>query len=152
MTVKEIFKIVGINVPKNIDEKREVEVVSGFLPHVVNRFGIFFDIYDMYVEKQNINLLKKALDNGSIVITDKEYLDEGGQELPVIKVKNPDEKYIIFGNYLRKIKKAKVIAITGSFGKSTTVRMATYVFSEKYKVFTSNSTSNYPQYLTSGQF
>lgn len=147
MTVKEIFKVVGIKVPKNIDEKREVEVVSGFLPHVVNRFGIFFDIYDMYVEKQNINLVKKTLDNGSIVITNKEYLDESGKELPVIKVKNPDEKYIIFGNYLRKIKKAKVIAITGSFGKSTTVRMATYVFSEKYKVFTSNSTSNYPQYF-----
>lgn len=146
MKVKEIFKVIDIKMPKNIDGDKEVEVVSGFLPHVIGKMGIFFDIYDMYLEKQNINLLKKALDSGSLIVTNKQYLDENGKELPVIKVKDPDTKYLQFGHYLRKRKKAKTIGVTGSFGKSTTVRMATFVFSEKYKVFTSASTSNFPQY------
>lgn len=145
MTLKEIFKILNIKIPNNLksQEEKKIDIITGFLPHVLSKPGLFFDINPELLDS---NKIKKALEVGSIIVTNKEYFDESGQKLPTINIKNPKEKYYEFGKYLKKIKKVPTIGITGSIRKSTTTRMANFVFREKYKVFSSASTSNIPEY------
>lgn len=46
MTLKEIFKILNIKIPNNLKfhEEEKINSVTGFLPHVLSKPGIFFDI------------------------------------------------------------------------------------------------------------
>ena len=145
MTLEEIFRILDIKLSKKLIYRKneEIQVVTGFLPHVISKTGIFFDIND---ENCSIDSLKKAIANNSIIVTNKVYLDKNNKELDVVKISNPKEKYHKFGKYLKNRKKVPTVGITGSIGKSTTTRMAIYVFNEKYKVFSSNATSNIPEY------
>ena len=64
MTIKEVFEILNIKLPKKlISRQNEVaEVVSGFLPHVISRTGIFFDINP---EPVNIASIKRALEKNT---------------------------------------------------------------------------------------
>ncbi len=79
--------------------------------------------------------------NVALIITDKnvEYVTD----IPIIKVENSIITLGLVARYIRSKYNGKVIAITGSVGKTTTKELISYILESKYKVLkTINSFNN----------
>lgn len=76
-----------------------------------------------------VEMLDKVLDRaGAIVCTDaKPFMD---LNIPIIEVPDLNKSVIYFAKFMRKVFKGKVIAVTGSSGKSTVTKMFYDVLSQ----------------------
>ncbi len=99
-----------------------------------NKNDVYFARYPSSEER----LCKEAYQKGALaLITRKPYFDEQGNPLPCIVVKNPLRCYIELCREIRESYTGKIIAVTGSLGKTTTKDMLNLVLNKKYRVSSS---------------
>ncbi|MDD2370688.1 MAG: UDP-N-acetylmuramoyl-tripeptide--D-alanyl-D-alanine ligase [Firmicutes bacterium] len=89
------------------------------------------------------DFVKKAIDFNSIAIIVSEDFNDNKYNYPnFIKVKDTIKAYGEIAKYYRNINSFKVVAITGSSGKTTTKDMVASVLEKKYKVEKTNKNYN----------
>lgn len=88
--------------------------------------------------------LKKLANNFSGVISDDEKVLNSLKEIPSIKVRDNKTALLNLGFYARKQFVGKVIAVTGSAGKTTTTSMLELIFSSYGEVNSSQFNANLP--------
>lgn len=95
--------------------------------------GFIINAFDL---RKNANDIIKNNPNYVFVIDYETYnsLEENNKKTKLIIVENILESINLLYNYIIKNKKAQVIAITGSVGKTTSVGLITEVMKQKYKV------------------
>ena len=132
ITLKDVFSIPGA-VIYNPDSYKEASSVS-IDSRKIKRYSIFiaikgekFDGHDFVREAQK----KGAI---AVMINENRYKNFSDLDLPVITVKDTAKAYGDLAKIWRKKIRTKVIAITGSTGKTTTKEMIAALLSEKYKV------------------
>lgn len=77
--------------------------------------------------------IKDVMDKASVIITTRNIKEQ--IDIPIIKVKNTNQAIKKIGAYNRdKHKNVKVIAITGSVGKTTTKELLSEILKEKYNI------------------
>ena len=83
--------------------------------------------------------VKEAVSNGAIAIISEVMLDVS---VPVLYVNNTKAALKSLGSYYRSQYKGKVIAITGSNGKTTTKEILAHLLAKKYKVLKNIDSKN----------
>ena len=81
------------------------------------------------------NFIKDAFDKGAkIAIIDKNHADIAKNiSMPVLIVENTTAAYLSLASFHKNRQKVKVIAVTGSAGKTTTKEILHSIFNSKYK-------------------
>ena len=146
ITLKKICTYIGIEIPKDY-KKGKNKLLNGFSCNIkrVKKNEAFFVVsYGMASKEAKA---RKAYQVGAkYIFSNKQYFLEDGTKIPYIYVENPNKAYKdvclkTFAKY-----KTKVIAVTGSVGKTTTKDMIYEVISKKYKAI--KSIGNFNQITT----
>ncbi len=106
-------------------DSRNLKAGNLFIP-------IVGDIYDGH------DFIEKAFENGAIcTLSEKQVLDK-----PYLKVESTFQALKDIAEYYRSLFDVKVVAVTGSVGKTTTKEMIYSVLSQKYEVLKSQKNYN----------
>lgn len=133
LTLKKICNYIDIDVPKEY-KKEQNKLLNGFSCNAkrIKKDGAFFIVtYGMTSKK--VKAQQAYLGGAKYIFSNKEYFLDDGRKIPYIYVENPNKAYqevckALFDKY-----DIKVVAVTGSVGKTTTKDMIYQVISQKYK-------------------
>ena len=141
LTLNIICKICNIEVPdefKKIEHEKVVHITA--LHSWVQKGSIFFSKFTGTDEEE---LAQKAHEKGAkVIFSTKKLFTSDGKKLPCVIVNNPLQCFFIINRYLRCNFRGKVIAITGSVGKTTTKEMLYHVVSKEFSTVKSNENAN----------
>lgn len=141
LTLEKICTLLGIRVPEEFKhiEADQIPYITFRYPWVKNN-SIYFSAFTGIDEERFGN---EAYQRGAkILFTSKQLFDAKRNKLPCIVVGNPRKCFFVLNKYLRQFYSSKVIAITGSVGKTTVKEMLYQVASTKYNAVKSNENAN----------
>lgn len=129
LTLKRICNYINIDVPKEY-KKEQNKLLNGFSCNAkrIKKDGAFFIVtYGMTSKK--VKAQQAYLGGAKYIFSNKEYFLDDGRKIPYIYVENPNKAYqevckALFDKY-----DIKVVAVTGSVGKTTTKDMIYQVIS-----------------------
>ena len=137
MRLEEIIKASNAEIIKTIETIENIEVSTD--TRTIKKGDFYLPLKGANFDGENF--LDKAIENGAIgcFITGENY-PQNAQI--VLKVENTLETYLKLANFYRKKINPKVIAITGSSGKTTTKEMVFAVLKEKFNTVKTLSNHN----------
>lgn len=124
MKIKKIIEVTGAKVLQNIDEELDVRISTDTRTIQAGDFYLPLKGASFDGEK----FINQALEKGAVGAFCTE--DNG-----TLQVNNTLETYLQLANYRRNKLNFKVVAITGSSGKTTTKELVASTLSAKYKTF-----------------
>lgn len=145
-TLDAVCKIIGAELPNSFSEIKGSVIEQFWLNDIPmsesksNELQLLFNSLSMPVNSEKLQYIK----NNNIIIISEEPLYYEQDSLPVILVKDVTRAWCKIGKYMKIAVPMPTIGITGSIGKTTTVKFAQCVFSEKYRVFVSGLNRNVP--------
>lgn len=98
---------------------------------------VLFDLSWNKSEEESEAKVIEYIKYGVIVFSNRSFVDEKGQKLDTIYVKDSWEAWISIGKYVKAVFPMPTIGITGSTGKTTCTMFAQSVFNERYNTFIS---------------
>lgn len=137
MKIEELIEASNAQIIKSIETIENIEVSTD--TRTIKKGDFYLPLKGANFDGENF--LDKAIENGAIgcFITGENY-PKSAQI--VLKVKNTLETYLKLANFYRKKINPKVIAITGSSGKTTTKEMVFAVLKEKFNTVKTLSNHN----------
>jgi len=137
MKLEEIIKASNAKVIKIVETNENIEISTD--TRTIKKGDFYLPLKGSSFDGENF--LDKAIENGAVgcFITGNNYPQ---QAKVVLKVKDTLETYLKLANFYRKKTGAKVVAITGSSGKTTTKEMVFSVLSQKYNTVKTLSNHN----------
>ena len=141
LTLRKICAILRMDVP-NAFKSFENEAVDYITARYtwVRKGCIYFSRFMGDWEEKEARI---AYERGARVIFSSKLLyTQDGAALPCIVVKHPEYSFFCVNRWLRHLYPAKVLAITGSVGKTTTKEMLYHVVSNSFVTVKSNSNAN----------
>lgn len=133
--LKKIKEILGIE-PFQEDKKIKVMSISTDT-RTLKKGAIFIALLGEFFNGNDY--IDIAINKGAVAVISTEYKEI---EIPLIKVKDTKKAYQDIANYYRNRKGFKVVAITGSSGKTTTKDMVACVLKKKLKVSKTYNNNN----------
>ena len=131
MQITELCERMNITIPETLQNAADTEINLLTCASSNMRKD---DVYFARFPSREEELVRNAFAAGAIAaVTRKQYEDEDGTPLPCIITKNPLKDYLSVCASLRDQFHGKLIAITGSLGKTTTKDMLRLVLGKKYK-------------------
>ena len=125
MKIKDLIQATNAKVLKNIDENLEVKISTD--TRTISKGDFYLPLKGASFDGEKF--ISQALEKGAIGAFST--TDEG-----TLKVNNTLEAYLKLANYRRNKLNFKVVAITGSSGKTTTTKeLVASALSEKFKTF-----------------
>ena len=124
MKIKDLITATNAEVLKNIDENLEVKISTD--TRTISRGDFYLPLKGASFDGEKF--IPQALEKGAIGAFST--TDEG-----TLKVDDTLEAYLKLANYRRNQLNFKVVAITGSSGKTTTKELVASVLSERFKTF-----------------
>ncbi len=124
MKIKDLIQATNAKVLKNIDENLEVKISTD--TRTISKGDFYLPLKGASFDGEKF--ISQALEKGAIGAFST--TDEG-----TLKVNNTLEAYLKLANYRRNKLNFKVVAITGSSGKTTTKELVASALSEKFKTF-----------------
>lgn len=148
VTLKKICDIIGVQVPEAFLEFQNniIDNVAAKLENATEGCG-YFRIVKINSENDTIKawlpkILKKKV---SVIFVEKEqYLREGldKEEYPIIPVDDVLEKCGKFFSYIKDLNDVKTLAVTGTCGKTTTMKFLNHIVPNTYKTYTNEGNAN----------
>lgn len=137
MEIREIIKAVDARVIKTIENIENINISTD--TRTIKKGDLYLPLKGANFDGENF--LEKAIENGAIgcFITQNEYPQDAQI---VLKVENTLDAYLKLANFYRHKINPKVIAITGSSGKTTTKEMVFAVLKEKFNTVKTLSNHN----------
>lgn len=134
MKIKELIEVTNAKVFGTFDENLDVEISTDTRTVKAGNFylplkGASFD-GEAFIEQA---FEKGAV--GAFCTSFDKFENENSQEKCLLQVNNTLEAYLKLANYRRNKLNFKVVAITGSSGKTTTKEIVASTLSSKFKVF-----------------
>lgn len=135
LKISEIYKLFNKNYKGNDKRVNGISVDT----RTLKKNEVFFAIKGE--KRDGHEFIQDALKKGaSLVICER---CKNNMNEKILKVKNTKEALLILAKYyINKFKKIKIIAITGSNGKTTTKELIAFILSKKYKVLKSDKSYN----------
>ncbi len=124
MKIKDLIQATNAKVLKKIDEDLEVKISTD--TRTISKGDFYLPLKGASFDGEKF--IEQALEKGAIGAFST--TDEG-----TLKVKDTLEAYLKLANYRRNKLNFKVVAITGSSGKTTTKELVASVLSERFKTF-----------------
>lgn len=124
MKIKDLITATNAKVLKNIDENLDVRISTD--TRTISRGDFYLPLKGASFDGEKF--IPQALEKGAIGAFST--TDEG-----TLKVDDTLEAYLKLANYRRNKLNFKVVAITGSSGKTTTKELVASVLSERFKTF-----------------
>ena len=124
MKIKDLITVTNAKVLKKIDENLEVKISTD--TRTISRGDFYLPLKGASFDGEKF--IPQALEKGAIGAFST--TDEG-----TLKVDDTLEAYLKLANYRRNQLNFKVVAITGSSGKTTTKELVASVLSERFKTF-----------------
>ncbi len=124
MKIKDLITATNAEVLKNIDENLDVRISTD--TRTISRGDFYLPLKGASFDGEKF--IPQALEKGAVGAFST--TDEG-----TLKVNNTLEAYLKLANYRRNQLNFKVVAITGSSGKTTTKELVASVLSERFKTF-----------------
>ena len=124
MKIKDLITATNAEVLKKIDENLEVKISTD--TRTISKGDFYLPLKGASFDGEKF--ISQALEKGAVGAFST--TDEG-----TLKVNNTLEAYLKLANYRRNQLNFKVVAITGSSGKTTTKELVASVLSERFKTF-----------------
>lgn len=86
--------------------------------------------------------IQEAADKGAVAAVVDKALSLDSQKIPLIRVENPLKALQLIAKKILEARKTKVIAVTGSFGKTTAKDFISAILKKKFKIASSPGNSN----------
>ncbi|MCI8455447.1 MAG: leucine-rich repeat protein [Lachnospiraceae bacterium] len=141
LTLKKICLLLDISVPSKLKwlENEYIDYITARFTWV-RKGCIYFSRYLGATEKEEAY---KAFQRGAkIIFSSKQMYSPDGSELPCVIVNDPAQSFYQVNRWLRHLYAAKVIAITGSVGKTTTKEMLHHVISNSFNTLKNIGNAN----------
>ena len=128
MKLSEIIKITSAEVIKNFEKDIDVKISTD--TRTIKKGDLYLPLKGENFDGENF--INTAIENGAAAV----FVTKNTEfPIPTFKVSNTLTAYLELANYRRHCLNCKVVAITGSSGKTTTKEMVSSVLCEKYKTF-----------------
>lgn len=145
-TLESICKIINAALPKGFEDIKKEIIGEFWLDDIPSKKLTDKDqLQILFISNQFLsdeNKLKKIIDQKRIKIISEQGIYCENRPVVSIVVENVNEAWCKIGRYMKETFPMPTIGITGSIGKTTTVRLAQNVFSEKYRVWVSGLNRN----------
>lgn len=148
LTLQKICDIIGIDVPEELADKKDIVQNNVATRMEYAKKGCFFFRITNIGSKKNplVKWLPKVERRKCLaVFVDKDqYEAEGLQEskLPLIPVENIIEKSGKFFAYMKDLNGVKTYAVTGTCGKTTTMRFLSSIIPQHFKTWVNEGNAN----------
>lgn len=135
LTAKEIAK--ALNLSGNYDENLITNVE--FDSRLVQESGLFVPLAGV---RDGHEFIQAAIDNGAVATFWSRPLSEAPSEITVFPVEDVTKAFQELAVYYQSVVAPKIVAITGSNGKTTTKDMTAGVLSQKYATYKTQGNYN----------
>lgn len=152
LTFKSMCEIIGVDIPEKFqpDEHVQISSFSCFGSRIRRSDSALFirgllDTGKKSSHTYNESAARLGYRNGArFIFSTEQYYTESGDPLPCILVDDPSALFIKLSNALRRelLQSTKVVAVTGSVGKTTTTEMMSLVAGAKFKTYHSEKNTN----------
>lgn len=141
LSLDKICTILNVAVPDNFKPvaKKEISYITARYTWV-RKGCIYFSRYLGTTEEKEARLAYQK--GASIIFSSKQLYMETGNPLPCIIVSNPEHAFYEVNRWLCQLYTAKIIAITGSVGKTTTKEMLYHVVSTSFNTLKNTGNAN----------
>lgn len=141
LTLNKICEILNIDVPQKYKSigNEKVSYITGRYTWV-RKGCIYFSRYFGDTEEKEARIAYQR--GAKVIFSSKPLYSQNGTELPCIVVGHPEYSFFCVNRWLRHLYSAKVLAITGSVGKTTTKEMLYHVVSHSFVTLKSGSNAN----------
>lgn len=141
LTLKKICQILDISVPEEFGKIENANINYITARYTWVRKGcIYFSRYLGNTEEKEARF---AFQRGArVLFTSKPIFTEAGERLPCIIVNSPEYSFYKVNRWIRHLYPAKVFAITGSVGKTTTKEMLYHVVSKSFNTLKNSGNAN----------
>ena len=147
-TIETICKIINANLPIAFESIRKQIIDELWLNDMplkkIEKKEAFQILFLSSKIKIDDSKFKKIIDNEKIKLVSEQELYYKNNLVNSIITNDVTKAWCKIGEYMKTAFQMPTIGITGSIGKTTTVRFAQNVFNERYKVFVSGYNRNVP--------
>ncbi|MCD4831378.1 MAG: UDP-N-acetylmuramoyl-tripeptide--D-alanyl-D-alanine ligase [Anaerohalosphaeraceae bacterium] len=127
ITIQQLAQCLGVNIDKN----QQAEITGASIDsRTIKKGDIFFALKGQNFD--GADFLAQAFENGAVCAVVEKDISEKFP-LPLIRTKSVIESLGESANYIRKKSNFKLIAITGSAGKTTTRNIIYHILSKNFK-------------------
>ncbi|MBQ2062677.1 MAG: leucine-rich repeat protein [Oscillospiraceae bacterium] len=138
LTLGELCRVIEIPVPEGLDPDKHINKVYAHPEHSEKDSAVFITYYE--AEQYHCrNALKK---NPAVVFVHPECKAVWPEDKRVVAVDDPTSRCSRYLAKLRSLFPAKVVTVTGSIGKTTTVDMLKCVLGDAFKLHSHHSMTN----------
>lgn len=139
LTLGELCNIVGLSIPRGFDAKMPINKVHAHSELCGKGSAVFVTYYGAEAKQGEAAISRGA----AIVFMRKSAKDRlFAHESRVVGINDPISCTTAYLRFLRKAFNAKVVTVTGSIGKTTTVDMAKCVLGDAFKMHSHHSMTN----------
>ena len=131
MKISELLKATNADIVNNYSEDCEVRISTD--TRTIKQGDFYLPLKGASFDGENF--INDAIEKGAIGAFGTKSHSGLSNDIILFKVENTLEAYLKLANYQRRKQNYKVIAITGSSGKTTTKELVASVMSEKFKTF-----------------